>query len=513
MALARQLCVPAVSNFWGSPVLARRKKETVALLAMLALAGALLPLAWGGAPFGASAGEGHPYRAFVPLAAADNAGPPVLNMCAGDVAFYLNSSGANVAVENFHVEGTDIATRWFHFTNPCDEWIAPQRLTVTLTGDFGELDASIGAFPSLVPPGGDGYYALYYNQALFDEAGLDYPPQEWTWEEFIDLAKLLTVDANGNDATSPEFDPELVVQFGYQATAIARHQGNPVVWPFELGVRGVCQNGSPAFGRFTPYDYGYAPGGVTSFDGYVSWLADSGCNPDPAFRVLGYLLDSAFVSNAAGAQPNTLLPSSLTLLQGAPGFMNLSGSLTNTGQAPARPGLFDVDLIRDDGGAPFEFQLPGVDQFFPGHVGNFVIGGIPGNAADYSGVSVGVSSVLTLPDAVVPAWVPPPTFIRGIGGNAPPGSVDAYSVAVYNLEALNDAYGGQGKLTSRAWFHRSSQVIFRGLVNDVPLAGAPRYDAFEHLLVPGAGGIPDGDLMDELAQLEADLALIVSHEP
>jgi multiple sugar transport system substrate-binding protein len=68
----------------------------------------------------------------------------------------------------------------------------------------------------------------YFNRGLFDEAGLNYPPQEfgapyvmpdgteveWNYETLTELAKILTVDVNGNDATSPDFDPANVVQFG-----------------------------------------------------------------------------------------------------------------------------------------------------------------------------------------------------------------------------------------------------------------------------------------------------------
>jgi multiple sugar transport system substrate-binding protein len=64
---------------------------------------------------------------------------------------------------------------------------------------------------------------FYYNKTLFDEAELAYPPhavgdqydgQDWTWDTVAELAKKLTVDANGNDATSADFDPENVVQWG-----------------------------------------------------------------------------------------------------------------------------------------------------------------------------------------------------------------------------------------------------------------------------------------------------------
>src|SRR5690606_35241254 len=67
---------------------------------------------------------------------------------------------------------------------------------------------------------------IYYNKTLFDEAQLPYPPhevgeqydgQDWTWETVRDLAMQLTVDSNGADATSADFDPDNVVQFGLDA--------------------------------------------------------------------------------------------------------------------------------------------------------------------------------------------------------------------------------------------------------------------------------------------------------
>lgn len=66
---------------------------------------------------------------------------------------------------------------------------------------------------------------FYYNRDLFDEAGLEYPPhafgepyadgEPWDFEKVRELGMYLTVDANGNDATSEEFDPENIVQFGF----------------------------------------------------------------------------------------------------------------------------------------------------------------------------------------------------------------------------------------------------------------------------------------------------------
>jgi multiple sugar transport system substrate-binding protein len=69
--------------------------------------------------------------------------------------------------------------------------------------------------------------ALFYNKDLFDEAGLDYPPHEWgapyadgdewTFDKLRDMGMFLTVDANGVDATMDGFDPDNIIQFGYDA--------------------------------------------------------------------------------------------------------------------------------------------------------------------------------------------------------------------------------------------------------------------------------------------------------
>jgi multiple sugar transport system substrate-binding protein len=70
---------------------------------------------------------------------------------------------------------------------------------------------------------------MYYNKALFKEAGLKEPPHkvgekytmpngtqvDWTWDTVAQVAKLLTVDSKGNDATKAGFDAKNIVQFGF----------------------------------------------------------------------------------------------------------------------------------------------------------------------------------------------------------------------------------------------------------------------------------------------------------
>jgi multiple sugar transport system substrate-binding protein len=83
---------------------------------------------------------------------------------------------------------------------------------------LGEGNALVG-LPFAVYPS-----YLFYNKDLFDEAKLPYPPtkvgdkyqgKDWDMAAIRDLAMKLTVDKNGNDATSADFDADNVVQWGF----------------------------------------------------------------------------------------------------------------------------------------------------------------------------------------------------------------------------------------------------------------------------------------------------------
>ncbi len=56
-----------------------------------------------------------------------------------------------------------------------------------------EYEGGIYGLPWIAQP-----VVTYYNQALFDAAGLDYPTPDWTWDDFIEMAKALTLDTNGD---------------------------------------------------------------------------------------------------------------------------------------------------------------------------------------------------------------------------------------------------------------------------------------------------------------------------
>jgi multiple sugar transport system substrate-binding protein len=59
---------------------------------------------------------------------------------------------------------------------------------------------------------------LYYNKDMFDKAKVPYPPasldKAWTWDQFVETAKKLTLDKNGKHPGEAGFDQKSIVQFG-----------------------------------------------------------------------------------------------------------------------------------------------------------------------------------------------------------------------------------------------------------------------------------------------------------
>ncbi|MDQ6420341.1 sugar ABC transporter substrate-binding protein [Paenibacillus sp. LHD-117] len=56
---------------------------------------------------------------------------------------------------------------------------------------------------------------LYVNKGMFDEAGVTYPDENWTWDDMIAAATKLTKDANGNHPGDAGFDDKSTQQWGF----------------------------------------------------------------------------------------------------------------------------------------------------------------------------------------------------------------------------------------------------------------------------------------------------------
>jgi multiple sugar transport system substrate-binding protein len=86
--------------------------------------------------------------------------------------------------------------------------------------DEGQIGIPFAFYPSV----------LFYKKDHFTEAGLNEPPHkygdpyvmpdgtevEWNYDTVREIAKLLTVDENGLDATDPDFDADNIVQWGFE---------------------------------------------------------------------------------------------------------------------------------------------------------------------------------------------------------------------------------------------------------------------------------------------------------
>jgi len=136
------------------------------------------------------------------------------------------------------------------------------------TSDFYPLALELNAYPDLntgLPLGLFPSY-IYYNVDLFDASGVDYPPSDfddtsWTYDAVRERAMLLTLDSNGNNASSPDFNADDIVQWGYDDSwASTRELLAP--WGFE----GV--------GRPTNEDYTVAMANNEAWVQGLQWYSD-----------------------------------------------------------------------------------------------------------------------------------------------------------------------------------------------------------------------------------------------
>jgi multiple sugar transport system substrate-binding protein len=157
------------------------------------------------------------------------------------------------------------------------------------TSDFYELSLQLNAYPEKntgLPLGLFPSFILY-NADLFDAYGVDYPTasyddESWTIDAMTETAMLLTIDENGNNATSPDFDPDAIVQWGF-SDAWSDGRGRLAMW------------GAPDIGRPTNADYTTATANSEQWVAGLQWLSDglhvdhfiAGPDGEAAFEVTG----------------------------------------------------------------------------------------------------------------------------------------------------------------------------------------------------------------------------------
>lgn len=114
----------------------------------------------------------------------------------------------------------------------------------------------LGLYPSFI----------FYNKDLFDAAGLPYPTHDfndktWNMDKLREYAMLLTLDENYNNATSPDFDPTKIVQWGYDDS-----------WEGMRGALGMW--GAENIGRPTISDYKTAVANSPEWVYGLNWISN-----------------------------------------------------------------------------------------------------------------------------------------------------------------------------------------------------------------------------------------------
>lgn len=161
---------------------------------------------------------------------------------------------------------------------------------------------------------------LFYNRALFDRAGLPYPPsdpeQAWTWDEFVSAARALTADAEGRHPGETGFDPEQIRTYG--AAFDKTYEG----WAF--------------------YPFIFSAGGQVADEAGERLLLDS---PQAALA-LQNLADLMWVHHAAPTpQQDVQLPDYVTLFQTGNLAMHITGQWHLLDYASAQGLPFGVAVL------------------------------------------------------------------------------------------------------------------------------------------------------------------------
>jgi multiple sugar transport system substrate-binding protein len=142
---------------------------------------------------------------------------------APDLAFPIGIQG----IAEFYDEWIDVSTYVQRDNYDTTDFYGPSLQLL----NFNEktIGLPLGVYPSVT----------FFNEDLFDSANVPYPPKQygdtsWTLEKMIETAKLMTLDENGNNAASSNFDATKITQWGWGGwcgpfrTVPGKFGGNPL---------------------------------------------------------------------------------------------------------------------------------------------------------------------------------------------------------------------------------------------------------------------------------------------
>lgn len=218
----------------------------------------------------------------------------------GEVETYVQSgvaAGGGIAcVVEYHVEtGAHdwYMKHWIQDLGPyiTDEWRALMTEEQWEARTFPDDGAIVANGTVLWEP----QQLVLYNPAHFEAAGVEPATVDnpWTWEDLVENAKLMTLDANGNHLGEPGFDSNNVVQWGFLPRLDLEK-----VW--EYGLRFAQQRMGKPVVREENGVWGWylEPDGAEVYEDFLTVL-QTGVSPELAIGLSGGSLHQALADGTA----------------------------------------------------------------------------------------------------------------------------------------------------------------------------------------------------------------------
>lgn len=147
------------------------------------------------------------------------------------------------------------------FLMPLNDYINDPEVGINLDDYYPELLA-VGAIDGVQYLLNKDYATTVtiVNTGMLEAAGLELPQDGWTYDDFLEYAQLMTLDANGNNALSPDFDPNNIVQYGTRTFGTWARAFQTAIFTF--GSHTISPDGTTAEG------YINSPETVAAFEWY-----------------------------------------------------------------------------------------------------------------------------------------------------------------------------------------------------------------------------------------------------
>lgn len=248
--------------------------------------------------------------------------------------------------------------------------------------DIFSREGKLYAIPYYVDPS-----FMWINKGIFEAAGVELPSADWTWDQFVELAKQFTIDDAGQDAASADFNRDGITQWGvsthtaYWDSWIKANGTNP--WTEDdtasnltdpRAVEAMTLLGQLSWDRVTlsagmermvGAEAGYFAFGTgkVAMAFNASWLMSYLGEVDPAVQVIplgpngethgSRLHSGGYTINAATAHPDEAFAFA-AFFSGSEERLGQSISVSEVGWGgiPANLELFDSELFQNSGKGP-----------------------------------------------------------------------------------------------------------------------------------------------------------------